>query len=678
MRYPLPFHFDVSPNRSVLALDGGSWLFGEAQPLFTLTINGQTVDATGLKPLPMQSYQSAPDVQTEVYAFEGDGFRVEWELRRYAGMALVEARPLLTWLAPRPGILTRMDSLTLRLVSGAHTLFTYRGGWGNEFSPEVRPLAGDGVVMEADAGRSSKVFHPWFDLTHAASGEHLSGSIAWSANWEFTFRPHPAGGWQISAGLLAREFSHTLRTGERFEAPWMVLVLGRDLNEVSQQYARVGRAHWYTRTPFAAQLPIEWNHWWPYEDAEINEQVFLANVEEAAQLGVEVCTLDAGWFGPSDAGTFWEYYRGDWDRVNERRFPNGLRPLADRTHALGMRFGIWCEIEGLGEKAQLAVDHPDFVATRGEKRLGGVCFGNPAVQEWAYQTLRRLIVDVGADWIKLDYNLDFGLGCDRADHGHQPGDGLIAHARGFFATIERLRRDFPQVVLENCSSGGLRIDLLTLRHLDMTFLSDPDYPVHDLQIFWGASTMLAAERLLHWSFCEWRHDPPYPPQTFNPRDPALTRRQFDYYTRIGMLGAYGISQKLPLLPNWVRERYRQHHRIYREVVRRFIREADLYRLSPQPRRSLESSRANAGDGLCAFQYALPDGSAHLLFVFRLAGPASTTQVRPQDLNPTAHYRVEGLEGEFQAEFTGRQLMEQGLAFDHLLEEDSALLRLTRL
>jgi alpha-galactosidase len=103
--------------------------------------------------------------------------------------------------------------------------------------------------------------------------------------------------------------------------------------------------------PFPERLPVEWNHWWPYEDAEINEDVFAENIEKASQMGFEVCTLDAGWFGPSDAGTFWEHYRGDWHLVNQSRFPSGIRRLADLAHARSMKFGIWCEIEALGSKA---------------------------------------------------------------------------------------------------------------------------------------------------------------------------------------------------------------------------------------------------------------------------------------------------------------------------------------
>jgi alpha-galactosidase len=438
---------------------------------------------------------------------------------------------------------------------------------------------------------------------------------------------------------------------------------------VSQQYARVGRKHWYPRNSLSARLPVEWNHWWPYEDAEINQAVFTKNVIEAEKMGFEVCTLDAGWFGPADAGTFWEHYRGDWHLVNDQRFPDGIRSLAEQVHARNMKFGIWCEIEGLGISAQVAIDHPDYVAKRDDQRLGYVCFGNPNVQDWAYATLTRLINEYQADWIKVDFNLDPGAGCSRSDHGHQAGDGLYEHYQGYYRTLERVRRDYPQVVLENCSSGGLRIDLGMLRRTDMTFLSDPDWPEHDLQIFWGASTMLAPDALLHWTFSDWRNLNPPRQQNFNPHDPNLTQKKWDYYSRISMLGLYGLSQKLPDLPAWLAKRMAEHTSIYKNHVRRFIKEADLYRLTDQPRRSGE------GERWPAFQYSLPDGSEHVLFVFRLPGGEAQRAIRMQGLLPDRMYQIEGFEGELSQQMLGRVLMEDGLLFSNLEVEDSLLLKI---
>ena len=267
---------------------------------------------------------------------------------------------------------------------------------------------------------------------------------------------------------------------------------------------------------------------------------------------------------PPTQSTCWYDYRGDWRLVNERRFPGGIRKLADHVHAHGMKFGIWCEIEGLGVNAQLAIEHGDYVARRDGEPLGYVCFGSPQVQAWAYATLARLIIEYDCDWIKLDFNLDPSAGCNRSDHGHQVGDGLFEHCQGYYRTLERIRKDFPEVVLESCSSGGLRIDLGMLRRTHMTYLSDPDYPVHALQVFWGASTMLAPNVLLHWTFSDWRHKNPPPQQTFNPHNPALTQKQWDYYTRISMLGLYGLSQKLPDLPEWLSKRITEHNDIYKQ------------------------------------------------------------------------------------------------------------------
>ena len=656
----------VQPVITHYGFDGQSWLHPTARSgFFAVTVNSVLYTAHDLALQTVREQIPAAGVRQITASYSGPGFVVDQHIVLYEDTALIETWPVVHCSGPQACRVTRIDSFDLNLPAADYSLHYYKGGWGNEFEPVFGPLQAE-VILEADAGRSSRKFHPWFAL-YRGNESVLSGSIAWSGNWDFRFQPLTEGGWRISGGLLERAFAKELQPGQSLEAPRMVLVLGHDLNAVSQQYAEVGRRHWYPNNALSQQLPIEWNHWWPYEDAEINEQVFAANVDRAADLGIEICTLDAGWFGPSDPETFWEHSRGDWNLVNDRRFPHGIRPLAERAHARGMRFGIWCEIEGLGSEAQLAKDHPEYVATRAGKSLGGVCFGNPQVQEWALQTLSRLVTEYQADWIKLDYNLDAGLGCDRSDHGHQPGDGLYEHVRGYYRMLERLRATFPELVLESCSSGGLRIDLGLMRQTFMTFLSDPDWPVHDLQIFWGGSTMLAAERLLHWSYCDWRHDPPHPKQTFNPHDPALTQKQFDYYTRIAMLGAYGLSQKLPNLPEWIAQRLILHHQVYKENVRRFVQQGRLYRLTGQPRRTGEGNR------LCAFQYSL--GTQHLLFAFRMPGAAADPNVRLFDLQPEHTYRLEGFEGEFSAQMTGRELMENGLNLSLLDEEESLLVQI---
>jgi alpha-galactosidase len=644
-----------------------SWLHpSSASGLFAVYCDGNRYDATNLLLVETGEEEANEGIRHQTFLFSGPGFSILYHVKTYANSAVTELSTDVRG-GEKAVLVDRIDSFSLNVPAAAYELMYYTGDWGSEFEMQQVSLR-EPVILDSRSGRSSKGKHPWFALSAGEEGI-LSSSVVWSGNWVFRFEPLDEKGWRVSGGLNDWEFCRHLEPGDVLESPAVVLVLGQNLNAVSQQYTRVGRKHWYPRNKLSSIQPVEWNHWWPYEDVEINEEVFRRNIDCAETMGVEVCTLDAGWFGPSEAGTHWYEYRGDWALVNSTRFPSGIRALSDQTHQQGMKFGLWCEIEGLGINAQLAKDHPEYIATRDEQRLGHVCFGNPSVKEWAYGTLRRLITDYNCDWIKLDFNLDPGHGCNRTDHGHQAGDGLYAHYRGYYHTLERVRKDFPEVVLENCSSGGLRIDLGILRQTYMTFLSDPDWPVHDLQIFWGASTMLAPDVLLHWSFCEWRGTNKPPQQTFNPRDPNLTQKQFDYYTRISMLGLFGYSQKLPDLPDWVRDRLVTHTQIYKDVVRRFVREADLYRLTGQPKRSGDD------EGWSAFQYGLPDRSEHLLFVFRLPNSPKEYSVSLQDLEPDRLYQVTGLENEFAQQLSGRDLMSQGITFNDLHEEDSALLRI---
>ncbi len=415
-------------------------------------------------------------------------------------------------------------------------------------------------------------------------------------------------------------------------------------------------------------MPVEWNHWWTYEDHSINQDVFRANVDAAADLGVEVCTLDAGWFGPADASSRWPELRGDWDQVNTARFPDGIRALADHVHDKGMRFGLWCEIEALGPKASLATRRPDFPALRDGERLGYVCLGNPAARDWAYNTLDRLARVDGADWIKLDFNLDPGLGCNRTDHGHDADDGLFEHYTGYYEMLDRVRADHPELVLENCSSGGLRIDLGLQRHTHVTFLSDPDWPEHGLQLLWGATTMLAPNQLLHWGYSEWfgQHDQ----QTFDPRDPDLQPHQLDYYRRIAMLGATGLSVNLPDLPAWVRDRIRTHIETFRRLVRPFVRTADVHRLTGAPRRFGE------GERWAAAQYAQPDGGEHLVFVFRLTGGKPAQVVRMHALDPDQTYDVHWQDAQRDEVRSGEELLTAGLELA-LPEEGSEIILVRR-
>lgn len=670
----LLFRLGANDERSVLGLDSaGSWLAddGASLPMFAVFVDDRPLTASTPGSMRRDVETSADDgIRTTRirYEYPGEGVEIVQHIVVYEATSLFETWQTVRNAGPSPKRITRLDSLALNLAADNYEILSYTSDWGDEFEGVQAPLSAV-PVLETRRGRSSKDRHPWFALFRP-DGAILSASVAWSGNWIFRFETSASGVVRVSGGLHDWEFYHDLAPGSTIDSVPVVVALGEhsDLNSVSIQYGRAGRRHWYPHNELSSKLPVEWNQWWSYEDRDIDEAIFRANVDVAARLGVEVCTLDAGWFGPTDPASHWYDYRGDFADVNMTRFPSGIRALSDYVHGKGMAFGLWCEIEAIGQHARLAERHPEYVATRADKRLGYVCFGNPDVQTWAFGMLDHLVKVHGADWIKLDFNLDPEAGCDRVDHGHGAGDGLYAHYQGYYRTLERLRAAHPQVVLENCSSGGLRIDLGMLRRTVPTFLSDPDWPEHGLQLIWGASTMLAPGAWLHWGYSEWITEHPH--QKFNPRDPDLRLHQLDYYIRIGMLGSYGMSQKLPELPPPVAERFAAHIRLYQSTLRRFVREADFYRLTEQPR------RWNRGSRWAAFQYVMPGKTEHLVAVFRLPGGEEQRTLQLYELEPDRNYTLTWLLEDRTEQRRGSALLAEGLRCEGLPEEGSALVLLS--
>lgn len=664
--------FELSQIGSMLGLQrfglrDSKWTISEHSPLFSIYRNYEHYDNSSLPVKEIQILPSPVGTKHCVARFLGDGLEVDYHIQVYDDTALVELWPVIRNTETHTCRITQVVSASIELAGDGCELIYYDSDWGREFQLRSVPLSG-AIILETRAGRSSKGKHPWFALQHEDK-EILSGSIAWSGNWIMRFEPAEAGMYRISLGLSDWKFAKELQPGKTMDCPHAIFVLGHHLNSVSQQYAHIGREFWYPHNILSKLLPVEWNPWWSYEDFGINAGVFRQNVDLAHQLGIDLCTLDAGWFGDSYPETSWYDYRGDWDRINLQRFPESLSPLADYVHTAHMSFGVWCEIEGLGRQAKLSLAHPEFIAQRDAESLGYICFGNPDVREWAFMTLSRLITEFNCDWIKLDFNLDPGEGCNRTDHGHGAGDGLYEHYQGYYQLLERIRQAFPQVVLENCSSGGLRIDLALIKNIHLTFLSDPDWPDHALQVFWGATTMLAPDVCLRWSFSEWCNPERPAQQTFNPRNPHLTQSQLDYYVRIAMLGVPGFSQRLPDLPVWVAERISQHIRIYQDHVRPFVRQAVVYRLTDQPQRD------GTGPRWCAFQYSLPLVDRHLVFVFRLSGAEREQAIRLQGLISECTYTIAGFEDENWGNLTGKELMSTGIIFNTLEEPGSALLHI---
>lgn len=557
----------------------------------------------------------------------------------------------------------------------------FTSDWGSEYTSCTLDVTYP-VRIGTWSGRSAKGCSPFFSVCPVQGGAPVLGiSVGWSGNWEAGVQRRD-GENVVSVGLLKDDFFKELQTGEVFEN----IELFDCVNDIDKESLSFSFRTYYRdrislmKTVFN-ELPVAFNSWWPYEDKDISEDVFFQNAVAAKKLGFTNTLLDAGWFGPSGdpaepGASAWFEKQGDWDLINTRLFPSGIAHLGKRVNEEAeIPFGIWCEIEAVGKNSHLYRTHPELIAKKDGEPLDYVCMGNPKTREWALGIFQTLVEVYGAKWIKIDFNLD-PVSCDCEAHGHGKGDGLYAHYKGLYAFMDTLRTTYPGLVIENCSSGGLRIDYGIMQHCHIAFLSDPDYTPHHLKCFWGMLSHIHPSGCYHFSKSETVCDHNY---AWNQNGERLVERKpitratsitrFDYMMRAVMMSGFGISHKLPELPQWAKARLAEHIRIFHEISGAYLYSGDAYRLTRQPMADLHD-----GARWSAFEFVSDTGNA-LLFVFKKPGGERRSTFRLLGLTDSALYHITPYEGGNEESYTGYTLKNKGCTVFAQAEEWSQIYRI---
>ena len=222
-------------------------------------------------------------------------------------------------------------------------------------------------------------------------------------------------------------------------------------------------------------------------------------IDAAAEAGCEYFCIDAGWYA---AGKWWDAV-GEWKESRER-FPNGMKEVTDYIRSKGMIPGVWLEIEVMGINSpvlQLAKD--DWFFLRHGKRVYDrsryqLDFRNPEVIEYVNGVLDRIISEYGVGYIKMDYNIEPGIGTEfNAD---SVGDGMLGHERAYITWLKSVFEKYPDLIIENCSSGGLRIDYAMLSQYSIQSTSDQEWYGRYATISANAPAGLTPEQAAIWSY----------------------------------------------------------------------------------------------------------------------------------------------------------------------------------
>lgn len=372
----------------------------------------------------------------------------------------------LTNTGPEPVTLDWLASALLPLPAGSDRVVSWRGRHNAELVERVEPLPEQAWRREARRGISGHGGPPAAVILGAVADHHsglvLALQLAWSGDSVLAIERDDEGRWLLSAGAALAPGEVVLAPGASYHAPQAIVALstgGRN-GAMAQQHAAVrARIAW----PGGAMRPrpVHLNSWEAcYFDHD--EQRIAELAEAAAAIGIERFVLDDGWFkGRSDdrAGL------GDWT-CDPRKYPNGLRPLAERVRALGMEFGLWVEPEMVNPDSDLYRAHPEWAlalpgrvqpTARNQLVLN---LALPAVRDHLFGALDTLLRGAPIAYLKWDHNRDLA-----------PAGGA-AQVAGTYDLLARLRAAHPAVEIEGCAGGGGRSDAGLASYVHRFWTSD--------------------------------------------------------------------------------------------------------------------------------------------------------------------------------------------------------------
>lgn len=222
-------------------------------------------------------------------------------------------------------------------------------------------------------------------------------------------------------------------------------------------------------------------------------------IDKAAELGCEYYCLDAGWY---DKGYWWDRV-GEWKESPER-FPNGLKSVCDYAKSKGMKMGLWVEIEVMGTACKLASELPDdwFICRHGKRHIDNkrylLDFRNPEVRKYCRGVIDRLIHDYGVEYFKIDYNVTMGYGSDL--YTDSCADSIMEHYKYLYEWYEDILETYPNLVIENCGSGGQRMDYGMLKLLSLQSTSDQTDYIYNSYIASNVASAVTPEQAGMWVY----------------------------------------------------------------------------------------------------------------------------------------------------------------------------------
>jgi alpha-galactosidase len=433
-RNPFGFSFDYHGTGSAQLLGGWSRKMEERAP---------------------DPYSSQRDL---TYLDPGTGLEIQAQAERFNDFPAVE---WVVTLANRSATNTPMleniralDGFLPVLATGQATLHWAKGGVASfdDFQPQTAILkAGDKFRLQPGGGRSSNQVLPFFNLEGAGGG--VIAAVGWSGEWAVEFGCDDRGQISLKAGIAHTHLQ--LLPGESVRTPRMLLLFYRGDRWQGQNLLRqfILAHHRPRRGGQPLVAPITCGNWGGTPAA-----VHLDNIQKFIhyQLPIGYYWIDAEWYGSGS----WAANNGNW-KVNQGLYPAGFKPLSNLLRGSGRELMLWFEPERVCKGTAWDKEHHEWlIGTGGDTFLFNL--GNPQARKFLTDFVSDRIDEFGLGCYRQDFNMDPLPYWQAADAANRQGMSEIRHIEGLYAFWDELLKRHPNLLIDNCASGGRRIDLETV------------------------------------------------------------------------------------------------------------------------------------------------------------------------------------------------------------------------
>jgi alpha-galactosidase len=367
-----------------------------------------------------------------------------------------------------PIVMEWLSAPVIEVSQTSKEMVDYGGYWSGEFRCQATPWVTGVHLRESRVGTTSHAHFPGLLIPTNGSSENSGSCYGFHYGWSGGHRMIAE---QLQDGRRQIQFGNTenseLRPGTSFETAKLYICHSKNgMSGIGSLF----RAH-VTKSivhPKNIVRPVHYNCWEAvYFDHNIDELKEIATI--AADIGAERFVLDDGWFKGRNSP---KSSLGDWV-VDDEKYPEGMHPLVNHIHSIGMTFGLWFEPEMVSPDSDLFRSHPEWILGDENQTLGRgqlvLDISIKEVQEYLFERINSLLYEYPIEYIKWDHNRVLPY----------PD---ASQTRSLYSLLSRIRESHPSIEIESCSSGGGRIDYGILRHAQRVWLSDSNDALERLRI----------------------------------------------------------------------------------------------------------------------------------------------------------------------------------------------------